>query len=509
MAVLAWFFTGISTFVLYVCFYRWVFMRNFKGPKAWPVIGCTLEVARNRWRMHDWVTEYCNRFYPTWKMRFPDKDVVVSMDPANLEYVLKGNFTNFPKGEPFHVMFHDLLGNGIFNTDGDLWRRQRKITSYEFASKVLRDYGCDNFKAHAVNLCRILDQASRDERPVDMMDLALRLSLESVCKLGFGVDMGSLDPSLPTLPVVKSFDYVSKRLADRYVDPLWKLKRFLRIGSEKVTEEQLKNVNSFTKELVLTRREELEAAVHHETRVDLLSRFTEAIKEEPFTSDPIKDLQDAVVNFLLAGRDTVATALVWSLYAISSHPRVEERIVEELQQLEAEKEKDVSLDRPFDDFAQLLDYESVNLKMHYLQAAIFEAMRLYPPIPANVRMALKDDILPACGTTIRAGDSFMYSQYSQGRMKQLWGEDCLEYKPERWLRDGVCQQESQFKYPVFHGGPRLCLGKDNGLLHLRITLAMLLRFFRLQKLPTCKMTYKVTTALLTSDEGLKMKVQKR
>ncbi|KAL3691648.1 hypothetical protein R1sor_005299 [Riccia sorocarpa] len=124
-------------------------------------------------------------------------------------------------------------------------------------------------------------------------------------------------------------------------------------------------------------------------------------------------------------------------------------------------------------------------------------------------MALKDDILPACGTTIRAGDSFTYSPYCQGRMEQLWGEDCLEYKPERWLRDGICQQVSQFKYPVFHGGPRLCLGKDNALLHMRITLAMLLRFFRFQKLPTCKMTYKVTIVLLTSDEGLKMMVQKR
>ncbi|KAL3691652.1 hypothetical protein R1sor_005303 [Riccia sorocarpa] len=509
MAVLVWFYTGIATFVLYLCFYRWIFMRNFKGPKVWPVIGCTLELAWNRSRMYDWLTEYCNGFYPTWKIRLPGKDIVASVDPANVEYVFKGNFSNFQKGEPFKVMCHDTFGSGIFNTDGDLWKRQRKIASYEFASKVLRDYGCDNSKAHAVNLCRILDQASKDERPVEMMDLALRLSLESVCKLGFGVDMGSLDPSLPTLPFVKSFDSVTQRLADRYVDPLWKLKRFLRIGSEKVMAEQLKKVNNFTKELVLTRKAELEAAAHHETRVDLLSRFIGAIKEEPFTSDPIKDLQDAVVNFLLAGRDTSAAALVWTLYAISSHPRVDEKIVEELQQLEGEKDRDVSLERSFDDFARLLDYDTVNLKMQYLQAAILEALRLYPPLPFNVRMALKDDILPACGTIIRAGDDFLYSSYAQGRMEQLWGEDCLEYKPERWLRDGICRQESHFKYPVFHGGPRLCLGKDHSLLHLRITLAMLLRFFRFQKLPTCEMKYKVTVSLLTSDEGLKMMVQKR
>ncbi|KAL3691636.1 hypothetical protein R1sor_005287 [Riccia sorocarpa] len=121
------------------------------------------------------------------------------------------------------------------------------------------------------------------------------------------------------------------------------------------------------------------------------------------------------------------------------------RIVGELLQLEAEKEIGAS----FGDYARLLEYEAVNHKMHYLQAAILEAMRLYP-LYQNFRSALKDDILPACGTTIRAGASFMYIPYSQSRMEQIWGEDCLEYKPERWLRDGICHQESQFKYPVFH-----------------------------------------------------------
>ncbi|KAL3701410.1 hypothetical protein R1sor_019432 [Riccia sorocarpa] len=77
------------------------------------------------------------------------------------------------KGEHFHVISHELLRNGIFNAEGDVWIRQRKTASYEFASKVLRDYGCDNFKAHAVSLCRILDQASKDERLVDMMVFTL------------------------------------------------------------------------------------------------------------------------------------------------------------------------------------------------------------------------------------------------------------------------------------------------------------------------------------------------
>ncbi|KAL2622342.1 hypothetical protein R1flu_002547 [Riccia fluitans] len=519
--LLSWLYTALASLVLYACVYRWVLHRAFKGPKLWPVIGCTLEVAANRRRMHDWVTEYCQLYYPTWKMRLPHVDIVTSVDPANVEYVLKTNFSNYVKGESQHAILCDTLGDGIFTSDGDLWRRQRKVASYEFASKNLREYSCENFRVHAVSLCKILDQAEKDHKPVDMMNLALRLSLESICKLGFGVDMGSLDPSLPETPFDKSFDGVNRVLADRFVDPFWKLKRFFGLGSEAAMKRYVKEVNSFSQNLVLTRKAELETT--QQAKPDLLSRFVGSVDSEPFTSNPLKDLQDVVTNFLIAGRDTTASALMWTLYAISSHPQVEEKVIRELRLLEAAENSkqtaggahdtaessDTLPERSFTDFVQLLDYDTVNQKMHYLHAAISEAMRLYSSIPADVRVAVKDDVLPACGTSIRAGDMFQYSAYSQGRTEQVWGQDCLEYKPERWLKDGVHQQESQFKYPVFHGGPRLCLGKDSALLHLKITLGTLLRFFKLKLVPGHKVAYQVSLTLQMSDDGLKMTVQKR
>lgn len=64
-------------------------------------------------------------------------------------------------------------------------------------------------------------------------------------------------------------------------------------------------------------------------------------------------------------------------------------------------------------------------------------------------MAMNDDVLP-CGTRVHKGNLLMYSAYAQGRMEQIWGSDVMEFKPERWLKDGVFQPESPYKYPVFH-----------------------------------------------------------
>ncbi|XP_019199095.1 PREDICTED: cytochrome P450-like [Ipomoea nil] len=104
-------------------------------------------------------------------------------------------------------------------------------------------------------------------------------------------------------------------------------------------------------------------------------------------------------------------------------------------------------------------------EMQYLQAAISEAMRLYPPVPVDTKACLKDDVMPD-GMFIGKGWFATYHTYAMGRMEKIWGKDCCEYKPERWLdENGEYRQESLFRFPVFHGGPRMCLGKKCREIH--------------------------------------------
>lgn len=118
--------------------------------------------------------------------------------------------------------------------------------------------------------------------------------------------------------------------------------------------------------------------------------------------------------------------------------------------------------------------------LHYLQAALSESMRLFPPVPINSRLTVRDDVLPD-GTHVGRGWFADYSAYAMGRMERLWGPDCRQYKPERWLDScGMYQPPDQFKFPVFHCGPRICLGKEMAYVQMKSIAAIVMNMFEVE-----------------------------
>ncbi|KAH7517341.1 hypothetical protein FEM48_Zijuj09G0053200 [Ziziphus jujuba var. spinosa] len=123
--------------------------------------------------------------------------------------------------------------------------------------------------------------------------------------------------------------------------------------------------------------------------------------------------------------------------------------------------------------------------MVYTHAALCEAMRLYPPVPLDSKVAAMDDVLPE-GTVVKKGDMVGYHPYAMGRLESLWGRDWEEYKPERWLeRDHetnkwrfVSNKVDPYTYPVFQAGPRICLGKEMAFLQMKMVVAGVMRRFR-------------------------------
>jgi cytochrome P450 len=112
------------------------------GPPSYPILGCLISFYKNRRRLLDWYTDILSKS-PTQTIvvrRLGARRTVVTANPANVEYLLKTNFKNFPKGKPFTEILGDLLGFGIFNVDGELWSTQRKLASHEFSAKSLREF---------------------------------------------------------------------------------------------------------------------------------------------------------------------------------------------------------------------------------------------------------------------------------------------------------------------------------------------------------------------------------
>lgn len=485
--------------------------RSLRGPRVWPLLGSLPGLIENANRMHEWIADNlrtCGGTYQTCIVPIPflarkQGLVTVTCDPKNLEHILKLRFDNYPKGPTWQAVFHDLLGEGIFNSDGDTWLFQRKTAALEFTTRTLRQ-AMARWVSRSIKMrfCPILETAQVEGKAVDLQDLLLRLTFDNICGLAFGKDPQTLSPGLPDNSFASAFDRATEATLQRFILPeaVWKLKKWLRMGMEVSLSQSLKHVDDYLTNVIKTRKLELvsqqEGGTPHD---DLLSRF---MKKKESYSDTF--LQHVALNFILAGRDTSSVAMSWFFWLVTLNPRVEEKILIELCTVLIEtRGSDPSkwLDEP-------LAFEEID-QLTYLRAGLSEALRLYPSVPEDSKHVIADDTLPD-GTFVPAGSAITYSIYSAGRMKFIWGEDVLEFRPERWLSSDGNKFEVQdsFKFVAFNAGPRICLGKDLAYLQMKsITAAVMLRH-RLAVVPGHKVEQKMSLTLFMK-HGLKVNVHPR
>ncbi|KDP27731.1 hypothetical protein JCGZ_19708 [Jatropha curcas] len=437
--------------------------------KYHPIGGTVFNQLFNFNRLHHYMTDLASK-YKTYRLLAPFRDEVYTSDPLNVEYILKTNFPNYGKGEYNYNNLRDLLGDGIFTVDGEKWRQQRKVSSYEFSTKVLREFSSVVFRNNAAKLAGIVTEAAKSNQSMDIQDLFMKSTLDSIFKVAFGVELDSMCGSNEEgIMFSTAFDNASSITLWRYVDIFWKIRRFLNIGSEAALKKNIKVIDDFVYKLINRKIEKMHSSTDDLStkKDDILSRFLQLNDSETDTTY----LRDIILNFVIAGKDTTAATLSWFIYVLCQNPAVQEKVAEEVREIS--KVKEVT---NFAGFAASIDEEALE-KMNYLHAALTETLRLYPAVPVDAKICLSDDTLPD-GFSVRKGNMVAYQPYAMGRMKFIWGDDAEEYKPERWLNeDGVFQQESPFKFTAFQAGPRTCLGKEFAYRQMKIFSAVLLSCF--------------------------------
>ncbi|XP_050238512.1 cytochrome P450 86A8 [Mercurialis annua] len=500
-------FSAVTVYLLWFTFIS----RSLKGPRVWPLLGSLPGLIENCDRLHDWICDNlraCSGTYQTCICAIPflakkQGLVTVTCDPRNIEHILKTRFYNYPKGPTWQAVFHDLLGEGIFNSDGDTWLFQRRTAALEFTTRTLRQ-AMARWVSRAIKLrfCPILEAAQLKAEPIDLQDTLLRLTFDNICGLAFGQDPQTCAPGLPDNSFASAFDRATEASLQRFILPeiLWKFKKWLGLGMEVSLNRSLGQLDEYLTSVIDARKTELlnqqKDGNFHD---DLLSRF---MKKKESYSDTF--LQHVALNFILAGRDTSSVALSWFFWLLIQNPSVEEKILNELCTVLIETRGDDAskwVDEP-------LGFEEVD-RLIYLKAALSETLRLYPSVPQDSKHAAADDVLPD-GTFVPAGSSITYSIYAAGRMKSSWGDDCLEFKPERWLsEDGHSFiNHDSYKFVAFNAGPRICLGKHLAYLQMKSVASALLLRHRLTLVPGHKVEQKMSLTLFMKD-GLKVNVHER
>ncbi|KAL6580488.1 hypothetical protein OROMI_008512 [Orobanche minor] len=493
-----------------------------KEKKRYHPVGATVfHLMLNFNKLYDYLTDL-TRKNTTFRILYLDNVQIYTSDPANVEYFLKTNFANYGKvqnanseidlpfgalnehelimsasqGSYHHDILESLLGDGIFTVDGDKWRQQRKMSSYEFSTRNLRDFSTGVFKANAANLAHIVSSAVKSNQIIEIQALFLKSALDSVFKVVLGVDIDSMRETKEGSQFSKAFDEASEMTCYRFVDISWKVKKFLNIGSEAILNKCVKVIDGFLYKIIESKMEQM-SKPNQVNKSDILSRFLEMDQTDP------KYLKDIILSFIITGKDSPGSALAWFFYLMCKNPHIQEKIAKEVR--EAAKIKE---DSSIDQIATSITEEALD-NMQLLHAALSETLRLYPSVPADGKVCFSDDTFPD-GFSVKKGNLVAYVPYSMGRMKSLWGEDAEEFRPERWLdQNGIFHHESSFKFTAFQAGPRICLGKEFAYRQMKVSAAVLLSAFSFKLADETKPVNYRTMLSLQIDGGLHLRANSR
>ncbi|PIA52195.1 hypothetical protein AQUCO_01000225v1 [Aquilegia coerulea] len=488
---------------------RWYVNHNNSVFMRWPVLDILPSLLQNVHRVHEWTVEISNMVGSTIVGRGPifgRSEMLFTCDPRNVEYMVRTNFSNYPKGSEFLETF-DLIGEGIFNIDFEAWHAQRRMAHTLFTSKEFRSY-IANINRNLVQnaLVPLLTHSSKNSSVLDFEDVFLRYAFDSIFTVIFGKSSNCLALNATSNEFSNAIDDGTEAMFFRNVipSPLWKVLRFFRMGTERKLAEAQKTIDFHLKEYISEKKDELSKGIEGK---DLLAAYMkmQAQKEE-LSSKGDKYLRDTALSFLFAGRDSSGTSLTWFFWLLSKSPRVEEIILEELRSVylkkNANSENSHKLKGPW-------VFDADELKgLVYLHAALSEVLRLYPPLPMNRKISVKEDILPD-GTVMKPGTKILFSMYAMARMEWVWGKDCAEFKPERWIdADGKLSHDPMSKFFVFNAGPRTCIGKDMAFTQMKLAAAAVLFNFHVEVVEGQEVLPKPSLVLHTRN-GLLVRVKER
>ena len=377
--------------------------------------------------------DYFTRFGDIYRVFAPARGVYhyVINHPEDIKRVLLSNHRNYTKGEGMDRV-KILLGNGIMTSEGDFWRRQRRMMQPAFHRRVI-----DQFREtiHTVNekfAERWAAKAARMEA-VNISDDASELTLEIVLRSIFGTDIDRLERQLGANP----FEVVAKEQ-----------NRDLKFAF------RFRSLTKLVAEVIERRRRE------PEEHFDFLSMLMAARDRESGAAMSDKELIDELLTLIVAGHETTAAALTWSWYLISQHPDAAE-------QLRADA------DRGGSGMLGLDAAESLSFTHQVLQ----EALRLYPPGWLITRRSIEADELG--GFPLAPRTDVFISPYMLHRHPQFWSEP-EEFKPERFA-GADAEERHKFSYIPFAVGPRHCIGENIAMFEMLVHVQYMSRRFRLTR----------------------------
>jgi cytochrome P450 len=405
------------------------------GPDGLPVLGSTLSFLNDPFEAYErWAAEYGDVVATD----IGPRTFVMVAHPDPIEEVLVTEQDQFVKGDFQRSQLGDIVGDGLLLSEGEFWQAQRERLSPAFFLDRIAEYG-----ETMVGETRTRAEWDSGETIV-LNDELQQLSLAIMARTLFGFEIseaeGTFADTARTISERFNLAHLSTYLPEWV--PTRRNRRYRRA---------LSDLDTVIYRLIDQRR------AASETPDDLLDILV-AAADDPSTDIDDESLRDEIATVILGGHDTASLAMTYTLYAVATHPAVEERVLEEIDETLADSDPTV------DDLGSL----------PYLDAVVREAMRLYPPAYTLFREPTSAVELE--GYTIPEGATVTIPQWIVHRDGR-WYDEPTTFDPDRWI-DGP--ERAEYAYFPFGGGKRQCIGMRYGRMETKLVVATLLQHYRFE-----------------------------
>ncbi|MEJ6713932.1 MAG: cytochrome P450 [Rhodobacterales bacterium] len=418
---------------------------------------------------HAWMAEFHTPFFRSFLVNQPDLiKLVLAQRPAD-----------FPKSELIRESLESLLGNSVFVTNGEVWKRQRRIIDPAFEGGRLRDVFPAMVAAGEAAIARLDTMA--DGNPVEMEEEASHMAADVIFRTLF---------SMPISTGIAAQVFDQFRAYQR-TQPLLNLASFIRLPRwmpkfrQPATVKTARVIRKLLTELTAARMAEITAGTAPDDLATKIMTTADPLTGQKFDT---QEMVDQVAIFFLAGHETSASAIAWTLYLLALDPTTQERLASEVTAAFAQGPPE---------FKQLS-------KLSFTRDVFRESLRLYPPVPMMIRTATRPESFR--DRAVKVGDQIIVSPWHLHRHDRLWDRPDI-FDPTRWKTENgkACQREA---FIPFSSGPRVCTGAGFAMVEGPLLLAMLLRQFRFD-LVDGKTPVPVAHLTVRSADGIYLRITRR
>ena len=458
------------------------------GPRGIPIFGNILQIESTR--MHLQLEQWCEEFGPMFKLRLGRRRVVVVGDHTLIAAALRDRPDGFRRTSRFEQVWTEMgLVGGVFGANGDDWKRQRRMVMAGFDPAHVKRY-FPSLQRVAQRLVTRWQEAARRDATIDLQADLMRYTVDTIAGLAFGAEVDTLgsDEDVIQRHLNRIFPALFRRLFAPL--PTW---RWFPSAADKALAHSVVEVNAAVDDFIRQARARLEADPSRRVHPRNLLEAMLVAADEPSSGITDRQVAGNVLTMLLAGEDTTANTLAWTVHFLWTHPAALARAADEVRQVCGN--------------ATIPTLEQI-ARLDYVEACAHESMRLKPVAPQTGIEALRDTAL---GDVQVAKGMIVVGVMRRDATSERHVPEASAFKPERWLGDAAAAATSAKRISMpFGAGPRICPGRYLALLEMKMALAALLGHFDLTRVGTADgQPPRELLQLAMAPVGLQMQLRER